>query len=72
MDMALLFDTSFHHVYKIVCEVIENWKLHDLFCPINGVNYCSNDDRMNEVAMQFSEASGGVIMDALERLMGGL
>ena len=70
MDMALLFDTSFHHVYKIVREVIENWLLHDLFCPINGVEYCSNNDRMNDVAMQFSEASGGVINGCIGALDG--
>lgn len=70
MDMALLFDTSFQHVYKIVREIIGNWLLHDLFCPINGVEYCSNDDRMNEVAMQFSESSGGVINGCIGALDG--
>ncbi len=61
MDMAMVFDISFNHAHKIFKEVIRCWLTHDVFMPINGVEYCNDDARMNKVALGFSNASHGVM-----------
>jgi hypothetical protein len=40
---------------------VNNWLCHDLFYPINGVAYCQDDEKMQEVALEFSRASKGAI-----------
>ena len=57
MDMALLMETSFNHAHKIVKETVCNWLTHPAFYPIDGIAYCSDDEKMSEVATQFSAAS---------------
>ena len=59
--MALLLDTPFTNVYKMFHRVIESWLSNEFFYPIDGIKYCSDDGNMEKVALQFSEASGGVI-----------
>ena len=70
LDMAMLFDTSFGTAYKIFKEVISNWLSHDRFCPIDGVQYCSDDDRMKSVALQFCESSSGIMNGCIGALDG--
>jgi hypothetical protein len=61
LDLALLFESSFNHTYKIVKYVVQNWLIHESFYPINGVPYCQDDEKMLDVALQFACASRGVI-----------
>jgi hypothetical protein len=61
MDISLVFDVSFNHSHKIFRQVLNNWILHKSFYPINGVEYCNNEEKMSAVALQFSATSGGVI-----------
>ncbi len=60
LDMGLLFVSSFNHTHKIVKYVVNNWLVHESIYPINGVAYCQDDEKMQEVALQFSRASRGV------------
>ena len=53
LDMVILFDTSFGTAYKMFHHVVANWLSHELFYPIDGIEYCSNDARMESVALQF-------------------
>ena len=61
MDMAMVFDISFNHAHKIFKQVVLDWLTNESFYPINGVEYCNDDAMMSEVALQFSNASNGVI-----------
>ena len=61
MDMALLMETSFNHAHNIVKETVCNWLTHPAFYPIDGIAYCSDDEKMSEVATQFSAASNFVL-----------
>jgi hypothetical protein len=61
LDLALLFESSFNHTHKILRYVVHDWLVHDSFYPINGVDSCRNVQQMQEVALQFSRASRGVI-----------
>ena len=70
LDMAMLFDTSFGTAYKIFKEVISNWLSHDRFCLIDGVQYCSDDDRMKSVALQFCKSSSGIMNGCIGALDG--
>ena len=66
IDMDMLFDMSFGHIYWIFHQVIEKWFLNDCFYPIDGVGSCSDNCRMEEVALQFSEVSNSVIEDDID------
>ena len=70
MDCALLFEISFNHAHKIVKSVVQDWLLHKSFYPISGITYCRDDAKMREVALQFSQASRGVINNCVGALDG--
>jgi hypothetical protein len=70
LDLALLFESSFNHTHKIVKHVVKNWLTHESFYPINGIAYCQDDEKMEEVALQFSRASRGVINGCIGALDG--
>ncbi len=68
LDLALLFESSFNHTHKIFRYVVHDWLVHDSFYPINGVDYCQDKQQMQEVALQFSWASRGVINGCIDAL----
>jgi hypothetical protein len=70
LDVALLFESSFNHTHKIVKYVVNNWLVHESFYPINGVAYCQDDEKIQEVALQFSCASRRVINGCIGALDG--
>lgn len=70
MDCALLFEVSFNHAHKIVKSVVQDWLLHKSFYPISGIRYCCDDAKMREVALQFSQASRGVMNNCVGALDG--
>ena len=72
LEAALFFEVSFNHSHKIFKEVINNWIRHDKFYPINGIEYCENDAKMQAVALQFSQSSRGVIIGCIGALDGWL
>jgi hypothetical protein len=69
LDLALLFETSFH-THKLVKYVVQNWLVHESFYPINGVDYCQDYQQMQGVALQFSQASRGVVNGCIDALDG--
>lgn len=70
MDVALLFDTSFNHMHKIFKYVVTKWLTHKSFYNINGIDYCCDEEKMKEVALQFAEGSNGVISGCIGALDG--
>ena len=69
MDMGMIFNITFNHIHKIFKHVIMTWLSHPSFYNINGINYCSDDERMKEVALQFG-GSNGVIGGCIGALDG--
>jgi hypothetical protein len=63
LDLALLFESSLNHTHKIVKHVVKNWLMHESFYP-------NSDEKMQEVALQFSRASRGVINGCIGALDG--
>ena len=61
LDLAILFETSSSYAFPIFHEVIEKWILSDYLVKINGQDYCSDDDAMAAVALQFARSSNGII-----------
>lgn len=61
LDLALLFETGFTYAIDIFHDVIEKWILDDRLVKISGIDYCSDIDRMEKVAFEFSRGSNGVI-----------
>ena len=70
LDLTLLFESSFNHTHKIVRYVVQNWLLRKSFHPINGVDYCRDKQQLQAVALQFSQASRGVINGCIGALDG--
>ncbi len=71
LDLGLLFESSFfNHTHKILRYVVHDWLVHDSFYPINDVDYCRDMQQMQEVALQFSRASRGVINGCIGALDG--
>ena len=61
MDLALLFDVGFSTSYEIFHKVIKDWILDDRLVKINAVDFCSDDEQMSKVALEFARASNNVI-----------
>ena len=61
LDLSLIFETNPSYALAIFHQVIRDWILDDRLVKINGMEYCQDEARMNEVALQFARGSGGVI-----------
>jgi hypothetical protein len=72
LDCSLFFEVSFNHAHKIFKDVIDNWIRHPLVGSINGIKYCSDDDAMSAVALQFAQSSRGIICGCIGALDGWL
>jgi len=70
LDLAILFETGFSYPYEIFHDVINNWILDDKLVKINGIEYCCDDERMKEVALQFARSSNGVLNGCIGALDG--
>lgn len=70
MDLALLFTTGWSYSYKIFHDVIKDWILDDRLVQINGIDYCCDENRMAQVALEFSRSSNGVINGCIGALDG--
>jgi hypothetical protein len=70
MDVAFIFNISETYVYQIFFDVIVNWIQDDRLVKINGVEYCKDEERMKEVALDFARASGGVMNGCIGALDG--
>ena len=62
LDMALLFDMSFSNAYKIFNSVVKDWLSHELFCPIDGIEYCTNDAKWPALHFNFVSTLQGLLM----------
>ena len=72
LDCSLFFEVSFNHAHKIFRDVIDNWIRHPSFGPINGIEYCCKDAKMNAVALQFAQSSRGIMNGCIGALDGWL
>ena len=61
MDLALLFEVGFSTSYEILHKVVKEWILDDSLVKINGIDFCLDKDRLNEVARGFAQKSNHVI-----------
>ena len=59
LDLALLFETSSTYLYAILHDVVEKWISY--ITKINGQVYCSDNEAMAAVALQFTHSSNGII-----------
>ena len=70
MDLGLIFEIGETYAYQIFHDVIGKWILDDRLVKINGIDYCNNDARMQQVALEFARASNGVINGCIGALDG--
>jgi hypothetical protein len=57
LDLGLIFGTGTSYPYEFFCKVICHWICQDKLAMINGIEYCNDERRMEEVAHDFSNYS---------------
>ena len=57
LDLGLIFGTGTSYPYEIFCKVICHWICQDFLVKINGIEYCEDEQRMEEVARDFGNYS---------------
>ena len=70
LDLSLIFETNPSYALAIFHQVIRDWILDDRLVKINGLEYCQDEARMNEVAVGFARGSGGVIGGCIGAIAG--
>ncbi len=53
LDLGLIFGTGTSYPYEIFCKVICHWICQDKLVTINGIEYCNDEQRMEEVGRDF-------------------
>ena len=72
LDLSLLLEVGFSYLYEVFHNVISCWINNDQLVKINGEDYLNDNDRMAEVAADFSRGSNGLIVGAIGALDGCL
>jgi hypothetical protein len=70
LDLALLFETGSSYAYDILHNVLATWINVDSLVKINRIDYCSNDEEMQKVALQFCRSSNGVLNGCISAIDG--
>lgn len=70
LDLGFMFETNASYALAIFHKVIRDWILDDRLVKINGMEYCQDEARMNEVALQFARGSGGVMGGCIRAIDG--
>lgn len=72
MDLELIFNMIFNNPYKIFHKVVEEWICNDSLVNINGLDYVTDEDEMEDVKIQFLSGSDGKINGCIGALDGCL
>jgi hypothetical protein len=57
LALGLIFGTGTSYPYEFFCKVVCHWICQDFLVKINGIEYCEDEQRMEEVACDFSNYS---------------
>ncbi len=57
LDLGLIFGTGTSYPYENFCKVICHWICQDKLVRINAIEYCNDEQRMEEVARAFGNYS---------------
>ena len=60
LDLSLLYEIAPNAVYRIFHDVIKNWILDDRLVKISGIDYVSDEERLEKVALEFARSSNGL------------
>ena len=70
LDLSLLYETGPSYAYDIFHDVVENWILDDRLIKINGIEYVSDEDRLEKVALHFARHSKGLLSGCIGAIDG--
>ena len=59
-DISLLFEIYPSNTYHISRDVINNWILDDRLVKISGIDYTSDEERLEKVALEFARSLRGL------------
>ncbi|KAL7544549.1 hypothetical protein ACHAWF_007926 [Thalassiosira exigua] len=59
LDLSLLYEVGPSYAYDIFKDVLKNWILDDKLVKISGTDYVNDEERLAQVALEFSRASRG-------------
>ena len=60
LDLSLLYEVSPTNVYDIFHDVIKNWLLDKNLVDISGIDYVTDEERLEKVALEFARKSEGL------------
>ena len=60
LDLALLYEVGPSYAYEIFHDVVKNWLLDDRLVKIHGIEYVTDEERLEKVALEFARSSGGL------------
>ena len=60
MISLFFFEISPTNAYRIFRDVINNWILDDRLVKISGIDYTSDEERLEKVALEFARSSNGL------------
>ena len=60
LDLALLYEVGPSYAYEIFHDVVKNWLLDKRLVNIHGIEYVTDEERLEKVAMEFARSSNGL------------
>ena len=60
LDLALLYEVGHTYAYDIFHDVVKNWLLDKRLVNIHGIEYVTNEERLEKVALEFARSSNGL------------
>ena len=72
LDLSLLYEVSASYAYGLFHAVINNWLLDKCLVNINGIEYITDDERLNNVALYFANSSSGFFNGCIGAIDGWL
>jgi len=70
LDLSLLYEVGASHAYAIFHDVIKNWILDDRLVKINGLDYVQDEERLQNVALEFALRSDGLFSGCIGAIDG--
>ena len=61
LDLSLFYDMGSSTAYYIFHQVIKDWILDNILVKISAAKYIQDEKHMEDVALQFTQSSNGII-----------
>ncbi len=70
LDLSLFYDMGSSTAYHIFHQVIKDWILDNNQVKMNAAKYIQDEKHMEDVALQFTQSSNGIICECVGAIDG--